>query len=69
MNARATQSRNRRHRRVPAMLWNPALAGNPMLPGQMTDEGRRMTLQDRFVRSKHDGATLPSSDDDIAFAS
>ncbi|HLG15174.1 MAG TPA: hypothetical protein VJH03_11820 [Blastocatellia bacterium] len=54
---------------MPAMLWNPALAGNPMLPGQMTDEGRRMTLQDRFVRSKHDGATLPSSDDDIAFAS
>ena len=45
----------------PAMLWNPALA-------QTTDDGRRTTMQDHFVRSKADGAPLPSSDDAIAFA-
>ena len=46
---------------APAMLWNPAL-------GQTTDDGRRMTVQDHFVRSKADPAPLPSSDDAIAFA-
>jgi Asp-tRNA(Asn)/Glu-tRNA(Gln) amidotransferase A subunit family amidase len=42
---------------APAALWNPALPGVP-LP----------TLSDRFVRSKDDGAALPTSDADIAFA-
>jgi len=46
---------------APATLWNPALA-------QTTDPGRQTTMQDRFVRSKADGAPLPSSDDAIAFA-
>jgi Asp-tRNA(Asn)/Glu-tRNA(Gln) amidotransferase A subunit family amidase len=60
---------------APAMLWNPALAANPMLPGQTTDNGRRIvddgrrsTVDGRFVRSKPDGKPLPSSDDAIAFA-
>src|SRR5262245_15475669 len=43
---------------APATLWNPALPGAPAL-----------SAPDRFVRSKPSGATLPSSDDDIAFAS
>src|SRR5499426_1382610 len=42
---------------APAALWNPAL------PGVTT-----LSAPDRFVRSKADGAALPSSDDDIAFA-
>src|SRR5262252_5518184 len=42
---------------APATLWNPALPGVTAL-----------TAPDRFVRSKADGAPLPSSDDDIAFA-
>ena len=41
----------------PAMLWNP------MLPGIAAGPSR-----DRFVRSKDDGAPLPSSDDAIAMA-
>ena len=41
----------------PATLWNP------MLPGMATQPSRG-----RFVRSKADGAPLPSSDDTIAFA-
>ena len=42
---------------APATIWNPALPGltAPSAP-------------DRFVRSKTDGAALPSSDDAIAFA-
>src|SRR5499426_4749284 len=43
---------------APATLWNPAL------PGVTT-----LSAPDRFVRSKSDGAAMPSSDDDIAFAS
>src|SRR5499426_3166018 len=42
---------------APAALWNPAL------PGVTT-----LSAPDRFVRSKADGAALPTSDDDIAFA-
>src|SRR5678815_3006192 len=42
---------------APATLWNP------MLPGITAP-----TLRDRFVRSKDTGATLPSSDEAIAFA-
>ena len=42
---------------APATLWNP------MLPGIAAGPSR-----DRFVRSKADGAPLPSSDDAIAFA-
>jgi Asp-tRNA(Asn)/Glu-tRNA(Gln) amidotransferase A subunit family amidase len=42
---------------APATLWNP------MLPGLASSPST-----DRFVRSKDDGAPLPSSDDDIAFA-
>jgi Asp-tRNA(Asn)/Glu-tRNA(Gln) amidotransferase A subunit family amidase len=42
---------------APATLWNPALPGAPAL-----------SAPDRFVRSKTSGATLPSSDEDIAFA-
>ena len=41
----------------PATLWNP------MLPGIAPSATR-----DQFVRSKDEGAPLPSSDDDIAFA-
>ena len=41
----------------PATLWNP------MLPGIAVSPSR-----DQFVRSKADGAPLPSSDDAIAFA-
>jgi Asp-tRNA(Asn)/Glu-tRNA(Gln) amidotransferase A subunit family amidase len=41
----------------PGTLWNP------MLPGLAVSPSR-----DRFVRSKADGAPLPSSDDAIAFA-
>ncbi len=42
---------------APATIWNPAIPGltAPSIP-------------DRFVQSKSDGAALPSSDDDIAFA-
>jgi Asp-tRNA(Asn)/Glu-tRNA(Gln) amidotransferase A subunit family amidase len=42
---------------APATLWNPTLPGLASSPST-----------DRFVRSKDDGAPLPSSDDDIAFA-
>ncbi|MBO0857654.1 MAG: amidase [Chloracidobacterium sp.] len=42
---------------APATIWNPALPGLTASPAP-----------DRFVRSKPDGAGLPSSDDDIAFA-
>src|SRR5918911_1185572 len=42
---------------APATLWNP------MLPGLTLS-----SAPDRFVRSKPDGAPLPSSDDAIAFA-
>jgi Asp-tRNA(Asn)/Glu-tRNA(Gln) amidotransferase A subunit family amidase len=42
---------------APATLWNP------MLPGITAPASR-----DRFVRSKDTGATLPSSEDAIAFA-
>ncbi|MDT5269540.1 MAG: hypothetical protein QOH49_1726 [Acidobacteriota bacterium] len=42
---------------APATLWNPMLPGLPS-----------PSSSDRFVRSKGDGAPLPSSDDDIAFA-
>src|SRR5258705_463795 len=42
---------------APATLWNP------MLPGIAPSATR-----DQFVRSKDEGAPLPSSDDDIAFA-
>jgi Asp-tRNA(Asn)/Glu-tRNA(Gln) amidotransferase A subunit family amidase len=42
---------------APASLWNPRLPGIAAGPAQ-----------DRFVRSKWDGAPLPASDDDIAFA-
>jgi len=42
---------------APATLWNP------MLPGITAPASR-----DRFARSRDNGATLPSSDDAIAFA-
>src|SRR6267142_607449 len=42
---------------APATLWNP------MLPGIAVSPAR-----DQFVRSKADGAPLPSSDDAIAYA-
>jgi Asp-tRNA(Asn)/Glu-tRNA(Gln) amidotransferase A subunit family amidase len=42
---------------LPATLWNPVLPGITGLPAR-----------DQFVRSRDDGASLPSSDDDIAFA-
>src|SRR5262249_48201933 len=42
---------------APATLWNPMLPGIAAMP-----------KRDRFVRSKPDGAALPSSDDAIAFA-
>jgi Asp-tRNA(Asn)/Glu-tRNA(Gln) amidotransferase A subunit family amidase len=42
---------------LPATLWNP------MLPGITPPSAR-----EQFVRSKDEGAPLPSSDDDIAFA-
>jgi Asp-tRNA(Asn)/Glu-tRNA(Gln) amidotransferase A subunit family amidase len=42
---------------VPATLWNPMLPGIPPLPAR-----------DRFVRSKANGSSLPSSNDAIAFA-
>ncbi|HEV7474935.1 MAG TPA: amidase [Pyrinomonadaceae bacterium] len=42
---------------APATLWNP------MLPGIAAGPAR-----DRFVRSKADGATFPTSDEAIAFA-
>src|SRR5437588_10162004 len=41
----------------PAALWNPMLPGIAVLPSR-----------DQFVRSKPDGAPLPSADDAIAFA-
>jgi Asp-tRNA(Asn)/Glu-tRNA(Gln) amidotransferase A subunit family amidase len=43
---------------APATLWNPAL------PGLLSSS----PSADRFVRSKDEGAALPSSDEDIAFA-
>jgi Asp-tRNA(Asn)/Glu-tRNA(Gln) amidotransferase A subunit family amidase len=43
---------------TPATLWNP------VIPGLVT----ALPSTDRFVRSKDEGAALPSSDDDIAFA-
>jgi hypothetical protein len=43
---------------APATLWNP------MLPGIQV-----ASTKERFIRSKPDGKPLPSSDDDIAFAS
>jgi Asp-tRNA(Asn)/Glu-tRNA(Gln) amidotransferase A subunit family amidase len=43
---------------APAALWNP------VLPGQVSPP----PSADRFIRSKDEGAPLPSSDDDIAFA-
>jgi Asp-tRNA(Asn)/Glu-tRNA(Gln) amidotransferase A subunit family amidase len=43
---------------APATLWNP------LLPGVTSSS----PSTDRFVRSKDEGATLPTSDDDIAFA-
>src|SRR5713226_7085014 len=42
---------------APATIWNPILPGTAV-----------SSLRDRFVRSKPDGARLPSSDDAIAFA-
>ncbi len=42
---------------VPATLWNPMLPGIPTLPAR-----------DQFVRSRATNVSLPSSDDDIAFA-
>src|ERR1051326_4926455 len=42
---------------APATLWNPMLPGIPALP-----------LRDQFVRSQATGASLPSNEDDIAFA-
>src|SRR5262245_4868865 len=42
---------------APATLWNPMLPGVPV-----------PQLHDRFVRSKADSTSLPSSDDAIAFA-
>lgn len=55
---------------LPATLWNP------MLPGITSQREVRvegafnpgLLSGDQFIRSKDDGATLPSSDDDIAFA-
>lgn len=46
---------------VPATLWNPVLPG--LTVSSSPDR------PDRFARSKTDGAALPSSDDDIAYAS
>src|SRR5918911_2809780 len=43
---------------APATLWNPSLPGLVSPPPSA----------DRFTRSKDDGAPLPSSDEDIAFA-
>jgi Asp-tRNA(Asn)/Glu-tRNA(Gln) amidotransferase A subunit family amidase len=42
---------------LPATLWNPVLPGITGLPSR-----------NQFVRSRDDEASLPSSDDDIAFA-
>jgi Asp-tRNA(Asn)/Glu-tRNA(Gln) amidotransferase A subunit family amidase len=42
---------------APATLWNPSLQGLASPPSA-----------DRFIRSSDEGAPLPSSDDDIAFA-
>jgi Asp-tRNA(Asn)/Glu-tRNA(Gln) amidotransferase A subunit family amidase len=42
---------------APATLWNPAIPGVTV-----------PNVRDRFVRSKADGAPLPTSDDAIAFA-
>jgi len=43
---------------APATVWDPALPGISVAPA----------ARDRFVRSRFDGAPLPSSDDAIAFA-
>src|SRR5204863_9239924 len=54
----------------PATLWNPMLAGiisqREVRIQSASNPGR--SSRDQFIRSKDDGATLPSSDDDIAFA-
>src|SRR5215470_15246838 len=42
---------------LPATVWNPMLPGITGLPAR-----------DQFVRTPGDGAPLPSSDEDIAFA-
>src|SRR5580704_5742520 len=42
---------------LPATIWNPVLPGITGLPAR-----------DQFVRSRDNGVSLPSSDDDIAFA-
>ncbi len=42
---------------LPATVWNPTLPGIAEQPAK-----------DQFVRSKDDGASLPASDDEIAFA-
>jgi Asp-tRNA(Asn)/Glu-tRNA(Gln) amidotransferase A subunit family amidase len=43
---------------APAAIWDPALPGISVA----------VAARDRFVRSRFDGATLPSSDEAIAFA-
>src|SRR5215471_15329627 len=48
---------------APATLWNPSIPGLTAPPAP-----DRPDRPDRFVRSKPNGAPLPSSDDDIAFA-
>ncbi len=57
---------------APASLWNPVIAGvTASLAGQapaISGVAARSS-NDRFVRSKPDGKPLPSTDDDIAFAS
>ena len=47
---------------APAMLWNP------MILGVTAASVMSSSSAEKFVRSKADGATLPSSDDAIAFA-
>ena len=42
---------------APATLWHPLLRGIP-----------EVQLRDRFVRSRAENTSLPSSDEDIAFA-
>jgi Asp-tRNA(Asn)/Glu-tRNA(Gln) amidotransferase A subunit family amidase len=42
---------------------SPASRWDPVLPGQ-----KPTPVQDRFVRTKEDGASLPANDEDIAFA-
>src|SRR5580765_3165186 len=55
---------------LPATLWNPMLTGTA-LQREVRVEGafnQGFVSRDQFIRSKDDGAPLPSSDDDIAFA-